>query len=525
MPLVTLLAMLAGCRDVTAPGAPARIVVHAGAGATDTIGAELAPLRLTVTDASGRPVPGVEVVVDRVVMPPSDPDWRPEDRPVAIPRTMDGRAAEYGGLHDTTDADGATAIRVTLGWVAGTAALALSVPSVGVVDTVRFTVRPGAPKHLELLSAYDTALTVGARARMAAIRLDRAFNRRDDSVTFASSAPELAVAANGDVRALAVGRAALTVSAPGIDSVTTWISVVPAGTLAVVRQDLDGTALGVMHVDGTGFRRVPFDGVPGLPEVTWEGFGPRWSADGQTLLVNAQDEVYRVSLDGGRYPLASSLPGDPADPERRQPVRHLARESKDGWIYQSVSCTGGEIVYRVRPGSATPAERVSPEPYDGDEELARLLNCQAVRHEAPTLSPDGRHLAFTDVAFTPWRSTLSILDVASRSIRSLAIDGYAARWSPTGDLIAYWSDGGLWVVRPDGTGRRRISTSSRDYRWGVTWSPDGAYLLARRGDPFGATLVLIAVSSGREIPLPYSYWRRPQNGHVISYGQPDWRHD
>jgi Tol biopolymer transport system component len=46
-------------------------------------------------------------------------------------------------------------------------------------------------------------------------------------------------------------------------------------------------------------------------------------------------------------------------------------------------------------------------------------------------------------------------------------DGIA--WSPRGNQIAY-GDGGIWVIHPDGSGRRRISR--RGWGW-VDWSADG----------------------------------------------------
>ena len=49
--------------------------------------------------------------------------------------------------------------------------------------------------------------------------------------------------------------------------------------------------------------------------------------------------------------------------------------------------------------------------------------------------------------------------------------GCEVAWSPRGDEIAYDS-GGIWVVRPDGTGRRQIARQGG----GAQWSADGAQL-------------------------------------------------
>src|SRR4051812_18440247 len=49
--------------------------------------------------------------------------------------------------------------------------------------------------------------------------------------------------------------------------------------------------------------------------------------------------------------------------------------------------------------------------------------------------------------------------------------GCDVAWSPRGDEIAY-DNGGIWVIRPDGTGRRQISRLGG----GAQWSSDGALL-------------------------------------------------
>ena len=52
-------------------------------------------------------------------------------------------------------------------------------------------------------------------------------------------------------------------------------------------------------------------------------------------------------------------------------------------------------------------------------------------------------------------------------------------WAPDGRWIAYFRVEGLWVVRPNGTGRHRIGMGD-----GYVWSPDGARLAVRHGSSF-----------------------------------------
>jgi Tol biopolymer transport system component len=56
--------------------------------------------------------------------------------------------------------------------------------------------------------------------------------------------------------------------------------------------------------------------------------------------------------------------------------------------------------------------------------------------------------------------------------RNIKVWSYA--WSPDGGLIAYIDRrSSLWLVRPDGTGRRLLLPTSQLSSLGLTWSPDG----------------------------------------------------
>jgi Tol biopolymer transport system component len=108
------------------------------------------------------------------------------------------------------------------------------------------------------------------------------------------------------------------------------------------------------------------------------------------------------------------------------------------------------------------------------------------RAHAPVWSSDGRTIAFSQRARNlEWPATgLWILDVEGRTARQVLpakhgqID-IAGSWSPDGALIAFTRllierktgqvTSAVYVVRPDGTGLRRLADRARD----PAWSPDG----------------------------------------------------
>ena len=89
--------------------------------------------------------------------------------------------------------------------------------------------------------------------------------------------------------------------------------------------------------------------------------------------------------------------------------------------------------------------------------------------------------------------------------------GLVPRWSPTGDWIAYHGnpdagDGGIYLIRPDGTEGHSIADGRSYELESVEWSPDGAWVLGRT--PSG--LELVGVNDTLSLPIPSStYWMFP----------------
>jgi Tol biopolymer transport system component len=103
---------------------------------------------------------------------------------------------------------------------------------------------------------------------------------------------------------------------------------------------------------------------------------------------------------------------------------------------------------------------------------------------APAWSPDGRRLAFVG---WPASGGPQAWVVDSRGAGGRALAGsdeltLTPTWSPDSRHLAFASRGGLWVVRPDGSGRRRLVSQHLSTTGGTTrvasapsWSPDGRW--------------------------------------------------
>jgi len=166
--------------------------------------------------------------------------------------------------------------------------------------------------------------------------------------------------------------------------------------------------------------------------------------------------------------------------------------SSDGrWIVFTSHRSGSAKIYRVHP--------------DGSG-LEALTDGSAFADQG-VLSPDGKTLAF--VSSRGGQADIWVLDLAthtSRNVTSHPAGDFRPAWSPDGKWIAFSSDRdprraacpnttapgpapfvtpqyvGVYIVHPDGSGLRRISTST-EIAGTPHWSPDGAHVAFWAGDP------------------------------------------
>lgn len=371
---------------------------------------------------------------------------------------------------DTADAKGQAKALVKLGSVAGTARVAVSVPTLGLVDTVSFTVRPGTPIKLSV-PIHDTTLYVGAGLSVGGTLLDAYSN------VVASAAPSYTIVGNGltsdgvaAVRAASIGRGAV-IARSGTMADTTWISVPPRGTIAAY----DGGVSGIVkfELDGSGYRLVT------SVSNTYYGIAPAWTAAG--MLVFESGPIYNERL------FVSDTLGNK---QRLTPANTptfgelYSAPARDGSIYFAASggIDYGSGLYRSSAVGAMPT-RIGPNPPG---------NANAWKASA---APDGKQLAYSDVN----RGGLTVLDVSSGTIRVVVPQSEMPRWSPLGDWIAFSADSTLYRVRPDGTGRVRVGPD-RWFEARTDWSPNGQWLIARGS----RSLEIINVTTGEVLPLVWS---------------------
>jgi TolB protein len=178
---------------------------------------------------------------------------------------------------------------------------------------------------------------------------------------------------------------------------------------------------------------------------------PSFSPDGRSILFLRNDRIYVMRRDGSR---ARAVRRDPLDQD-------LPRFSPDGTRIS------------FWPGSAQSADYFVMNA-DGTG-LRRIARGEPASWGCPSWFPDGKRLVCAR-GYNLRIASVDGMDLGQIThVRLGAL--YRPSVSPDGRWIAFdgeWSGNGIFVMRADGTGKRRITTSDSEITadTGASWSPD-----------------------------------------------------
>ena len=285
----------------------------------------------------------------------------------------------------------------------------------------------------------------------------------------------------------------------------------PDGELIAFRSERDGGGLFVMGRTGEAVRRVASAGYNprwspdgtrlvyatehvGLFPNNWETHSEIWTVDvasGETRLVHGGDGVLPNWSPDGRWIVLTARMNEPTRmdlwiiPVEGGEARTLTSDVPTDWA-PTWSGDGAYLYFASDRGGSTNLWRLPMDLRDGRAGgEPEPVTTPATFASHPSLSADGRSLAYYNQPFRTINVEKAVLDVASGSIRDpLPLTTGSRSWSSPdatadGGWIAFYSidlpEGDLYVVRGDGTGLRLLTGDEALDRV-PRWSPDGSRL-------------------------------------------------
>lgn len=467
--LVVLIATVAACGGSTEPRGPSGIHVVSGADVTDTVTAALsAPLLIEVHDALGGNLPDGTVVRFTVV---------PDPQSFASGLICAFTSQSFSNfVASEPDASGKTGVLVRFGMRAGTFTVLIEIPALGLRDSVHYTVSPGAPARI-VATPIDTAVYVGHSYTLRGAVTDQWGNARTDRVTWATTDQGISVSSDGVVTGNVIGRDTVNASAGGkVGIAMALVSVLPQadvvgidGSAHIVTVGLDGSNRHVLTSVQDGGIGVHPRWIPGTNKVIY------------TTISGSLQTLFTVDQSGVPQQFFATVP--PGITHQAEPT-----PSADGqWLYfiaYDTACQFGDYcLHRSKMDGS------------GTELLGNIVTTTA-RTWQPAPSPDGSQAALVV------GTNVMLLNAQTQTVAPDVSSGAYPAWSPVGDLIAMsgGSSNALRVMNADGTGVRVLSTNGRTYMGYMTWTSDGAWILAQSAQT--GNYELVSASTGAALAIP-----------------------
>ena len=225
----------------------------------------------------------------------------------------------------------------------------------------------------------------------------------------------------------------------------------------------------VFHSNFDGDNEIYVLDKKGLVQLTnnsWNDEYPVWSPDGSRIAYTSDPDghydIHVMNADGSVTGAVTSFTSDEKEPSWFPDGNRIAYSREIGRLLRDKIS-----LYKVnlREGKSAP-----------------LIPGSGKTNAIPDISPTEPLVTFTQKRLMGWDSALynwktgkaEWLDEGGKSCR--------ARFSPDGTMLAYVSSksdgkGDIWLMKADGSGKRRLTERDETYDYFPSWSPDGRFVV------------------------------------------------
>lgn len=207
------------------------------------------------------------------------------------------------------------------------------------------------------------------------------------------------------------------------------------------------------------------DGLEKLTDNNFEDRFPVWSPDRTRIAYYADpkgnDDIFIMDLDSETSVNITQSPGNETEPAWFPGGRSLAYTKETKKFLRKTAA-----LYKIDLET---------------RKTARIIPRFNRTHGISNVSPTEPLITFTGKRLMGW--DVAVFNMKTRKLAFLEDKGEScrARFSKDGKKLAYVSSradgkGDIWMMNPDGTGKRRLTIRDDTYDYFPSWSPDGRYI-------------------------------------------------
>ena len=194
---------------------------------------------------------------------------------------------------------------------------------------------------------------------------------------------------------------------------------------------------------------------------------PVWSPDGASIAFISRGQLHTMRADGSQMRKLTDTAISLGDPPIWSPDgEHIAFTSVESeahgpsrYSLYTVTLEGPDV------------SRVAETVIQGVPPRSRVMTSR------PAWFSEGGQLAFAKKAGDGAGIYISNADGSDMQLVLPDVEAVHLAWSPDGSEIAFAAESGISIIRPDGSGLRRLSPLNlQGVFQGVSWSPDGSRL-------------------------------------------------